>query len=285
MTTPSPPDGWVQCGCGARHWGRYGAAGLLLSDGGRIVLQHRAPWSHHGGTWALPGGALRRDENAWQGALREAEEEAGIDEAAVTPVATSVLRHPDWSYTTVLARARGALGVSATDAESVAVSWVPIGEVDQRELLPAFADGWPTLRSMLAIDAHVVVDAANVVGSRPDGWWKDRRGAAQRLVERLDLLAAAGVPAALLGLPGERWWPDWTVVTEGAARGAAGTGRVGVVPASGSGDDTIVDVTRSLAAGTVAVVTADRGLASRVRDAGAAVVRPRALLELLDDSR
>ncbi|PNG19000.1 NTP pyrophosphohydrolase, partial [Streptomyces cahuitamycinicus] len=38
----------------------------------------------------------------------------------------------------------------------------------------------------------VVVDAANVVGSVPDGWWRDRRGAAERLRDRL---ASEGVPA------------------------------------------------------------------------------------------
>ena len=51
-------DGWVEIGDGRRFWGRFGAAGLLLRDpDGRVLLQHRATWSHFGDTWGLPGGA------------------------------------------------------------------------------------------------------------------------------------------------------------------------------------------------------------------------------------
>ncbi|GAB2607293.1 NUDIX hydrolase [Pseudactinotalea suaedae] len=280
-------DGWVECRCGARHWGRSGAAGLLLTDGARVVLQHRAEWSHQGGTWGLPGGALHAEETAVAGALREAAEEAGIDAGRVRPVATSVLSHPDWSYTTVLARTDPGLHVEATDAESLEIRWVPMADVADRRLLPAFGDAWPDLRAMLDVDLQVVVDAANVVGSRPDGWWRDRRGAAERLLGSLETLAATGVPAAFAGLPGERWWPAWHVVVEGAARGAetSGTGRsaVEVVRASGSGDDTIVEVTTGLVQGgaRAIVVTADRELAVRCGTAGATVVGPGSLLALV----
>ena len=56
-------DGWVLSDTGGMFWGRHGAAGLLLRaplpDGTRaVLLQHRAAWSHQGGTWALPGGTL-----------------------------------------------------------------------------------------------------------------------------------------------------------------------------------------------------------------------------------
>ena len=84
-----PGDGWVECGCGLRHWGLFGAAGLLLvrrDDGHRataVVLQHRAEWSHHGGTWGIPGGARMPDEDEVAAALREAAEEAGIDPVSV----------------------------------------------------------------------------------------------------------------------------------------------------------------------------------------------------------
>src|SRR5690625_952015 len=120
---PSDGDGWVHCRCGQRHWGRFGAAGLLLADDeGQVVLQHRAPWSHHGGTWGVPGGARNEGETAVQAAVREAGEEAGV-RPPVDPHATHVLDHPDWSYTTVLAHAPAGLPVQATDAESVQVRW------------------------------------------------------------------------------------------------------------------------------------------------------------------
>ncbi|WP_434081036.1 NUDIX domain-containing protein [Sanguibacter sp. Z1732] len=170
-------DGWVSCACGQRHWGRYGAAGLLLADGGgQVVLQHRAPWSHHGGTWGIPGGARNAGESAVQAAVREAGEEAGVQDP-VLPHASHELAHPDWSYTTVLAHVPGGMQVRATDAESVQVRWYPLDRVTALPLLGAFAEAWPLLRRMLRTRAVLVVDAANVVGSRPDGWWKDRAGA------------------------------------------------------------------------------------------------------------
>lgn len=148
-------DGWVACACGRSHWGRLGAAGLLLvrrdpsGAPDAVVLQHRAPWSDQGGTWGLPGGALAPDEDAETGALREAAEEAGIDPAHVRVTGTSVLRHPDWSYTTVLADAAGPVEPAATDAESVEVRWVPMDEVAGLPLLAAFGDAWPDLRRRL----------------------------------------------------------------------------------------------------------------------------------------
>lgn len=150
-----PGDGWVECRCGRRHWGLYGAAGLLLVRRGadaratHVVLQHRAPWSDQGGTWGLPGGAREPDETAAQAALREAHEEAGVDAAGVAVRGEHVLTHPDWSYTTVLADSLTPFHPAVTDAESLAVAWVAVEDVPARELLPAFADAWPLLRTRL----------------------------------------------------------------------------------------------------------------------------------------
>jgi hypothetical protein len=132
----------------------------------------------------------------------------------------------------------------------------------------------------------VVVDAANVVGSRPDGWWRDRAGAARRLLADLAPLAADGIPDAALpdNLPRaalSHWWPRVVVVVEGAARSVAHDrsppGLV-VVAASGSGDDRIVDavteVPETPTRAPVLVVTADRELRRRVEQAGAAVTGP-----------
>jgi len=153
--TRRPGDGWVTCGCGRRHWGLHGAAGLLLvrrDSAGRathVVLQHRAPWSDQGGTWALPGGAREPGETAVDAALREAREEAGLDPRVVAVRGEHVLTHPDWSYTTVLADALAPFEPTVTDAESVEVVWVRLDEVTDRPLLPAFADAWPALRANL----------------------------------------------------------------------------------------------------------------------------------------
>ncbi|GAB3161583.1 hypothetical protein GCM10027059_12120 [Myceligenerans halotolerans] len=149
-------DEWVECG-DHRHWGRYGAAGLLLvkrgADGApaHLVLQHRALWSHMGGTWGIPGGALAPGESAADGALREAAEEAAVDPAVVDVVGTHVLEHPVWSYTTVVAEVLPGARVvpRAADAESLAVRWVALTELARLTLLPAFEAALPDLLNLL----------------------------------------------------------------------------------------------------------------------------------------
>jgi hypothetical protein len=118
---------------------------------------------------------------------------------------------------------------------------------------------------------RIVVDGANVVGSRPDGWWADRPGAARRLWERLRLLADGGA--------------DVILVLEGKARSGVpeGAGPPRVVHARGEGDAMILDVVRDQAdPDQWAVVTADRDLAERVRALGAHVVGPTQLWRTLD---
>ncbi|WP_413602224.1 NUDIX domain-containing protein [Curtobacterium sp. Curtsp57] len=275
-----PGDAWAYGPDGTKAWGVFGAAGLLVDDGrGRVLLQHRVEWSHHGGTWGIPGGARHEHEDAVTGALRESAEEAGVPLDGVDLRHTSVLDLGFWTYTTVVGRASRPFEPVIADRESLALSWVPVDEVDDLPLHPGFGASWPALRSAIEVTPHVVVDAANVVGSVPDGWWKDRAGAASRLVDGLTALAAVGVPAPLLDLGFTRWWPRWTVVLEGDARGATsepGPG-VSVVLADGSGDDAIVAAaSAAVAAGEapVVVVTADRELRARVEAIGATTRGP-----------
>lgn len=111
----------------------------------------------------------------------------------------------------------------------------------------------------------VIVDAANVVGSVPDGWWRDRRGAAERLRDRL----------AADGVPGHEGPVEVVLVVEGAARGVESVPGVRVEAASGSGDDRMVELVAEAAGRAVLVVTADRELRRRVTELGAEVAGPR----------
>ncbi|WP_406049004.1 hypothetical protein [Kribbella sp. NBC_00889] len=122
----------------------------------------------------------------------------------------------------------------------------------------------------------IVVDAANVVGSRPDGWWRDRPGAARRLLRQLTSLQERLEDTEIV------------VILEGAARSATSgpdapdTADLRIVLAPGSGDDTIVTTTAAITDAHVTVVTADRGLRDRLEPTGATTTRPRWLLDQLE---
>ncbi len=153
-------NGWVQCGLGHRHWGRFGAAGLLLRRDGseheeattsapQILMQHRAVWTADGGTWGVPGGARDSHESAQEAALREAGEDAGIVSEGVDALEEFVDDHGGgWSYTTVLARLVRPV-VLVPQEESEELRWVPIDDVDGLVLHGGFARTWPRLRILL----------------------------------------------------------------------------------------------------------------------------------------
>lgn len=293
-----PGDAWVEAATGERFWGRFGAAGLLAHDASRgVLLQHRAEWSHFGGTWGIPGGALQQGEGAVAAALREAHEEAGVPAAAITIRGTRVVDREVWSYTTVIGEVVEPFEPVVGDAESVELAWIPIDQVTDRPLHPAFGQAWPVLARLLQEPPlTIVVDAANVVGSVPNGWWKDRQGATQKLIDRLVPLVAAGLPADRLSLDAATWHASMDVIVEGGARGAQVTpspaaadstprpcGELSVVDSSGSGDDAIVSRTQQrLSMGAqVIVVTSDRELRARVAALGANYQGVNWLLEML----
>ena len=261
-------NGWVRCELGHRHWGRFGAAGLLAYvASGPVLLQQRTWWSHHGGTWGLPGGARDSHESALGAALREAHEECGVPPGAVQQRAVFTDDHGGWSYTTVLAEATEPFAVRSDNDESDEVAWVPSGSVSALALHPGLAAHWAELAAELS-PVTIIVDSANVVGSRPDGWWRDRVGATVRLADQLVSLVTGGLTelpdgmappgsgitpagpapgAGYLPLDGRRrgelarmgdgrttlrWLPDVTLVVEGEARPAA-DGRVRPGPRAG----------------------------------------------------
>jgi 8-oxo-dGTP diphosphatase len=166
------------------------------------------------------------------------------------------------------------------------------------------------------MDVTLIVDGANVMGSRADGWWRDRAGAMARLHGELAALAAAGIAGPVPGEPGAagrtgaageagaegsaaeqagaegeagaagetaggRWFPEVLLVVEGRARAVldlvAPAPRVRVVAAPGEGDDEIASLAGRLT-GPRVVVTADRELRRRCEAAGAAVTGPGWLL-------
>ena len=153
-------DGWVISDNGAHFWGRHGAAGLLLRaprpDGSAaVLLQHRAPWSHQGGTWGLPGGARDSHETAEQAAVREAHEEAGLPAHQLTVRTTVVTAQISgqsgarWTYTTVVADASELLD-TVPNRESSELRWVAEDEVAELPLHPGFAASWQRLRAVTA---------------------------------------------------------------------------------------------------------------------------------------
>ena len=154
-------DGWVISDSGAHFWGRFGAAGLLLraprSDGTpAVLLQHRAVWSHQGGTWGLPGGARDSHETPEETAVREAHEEAGLlaerlaVRATVVTAEVAGIAGTHWTYTTVVADA-GELLHTVPNRESAEMRWVAEDEVADLPLHPGFAASWERLRTATAL--------------------------------------------------------------------------------------------------------------------------------------
>jgi 8-oxo-dGTP diphosphatase len=153
-------DGWVLSDDGSHFWGRHGAAGLLLRAPGpdgsaAVLLQHRAPWSHQGGTWGLPGGARDSHETVEEAAVREANEEAGLTADRLTVRTTVVTAEVSgasgayWTYTTVIADAPEQL-VTVPNRESSELRWVAEDDVADLPLHPGFAASWAQLRSVTA---------------------------------------------------------------------------------------------------------------------------------------
>lgn len=158
-------NGWAAGPDGTKRWGRFGAAGLVLCAGGEsgpsVLLQHRAPWTAQGGTWAVPGGAIDSHETPTEAALRESVEETALDPRLVTVHATLVTAGPydadpqrpelagQWTYTSVIASTTTNAPIpTEPNEESVELRWVGFEEIFSYPLLPAFELAWPRIREI-----------------------------------------------------------------------------------------------------------------------------------------
>lgn len=143
----------VRCSCGETHWGAHGAAGLLLvhrspDDRTEVLLERRGPTCQHAGSWGIPGGAMEPGETALACALREAQEEVGIDATEARVLAEYVDDHGPWSYTTIVVETGEALPPVADGHEVVAARWVDVTAVRRMQLHPALRVRWPELLTL-----------------------------------------------------------------------------------------------------------------------------------------
>lgn len=126
-----------------------------------LLMQHRALWTNAGGTWALPGGARDSHESAAEAAVRETVEETALDPALIEIRHCKVTAGPHpgdparpalaggWTYTTVLALTRGGEPIAVDpNEESLELRWVPLGEVEELPLMPAFREAFPRLKGL-----------------------------------------------------------------------------------------------------------------------------------------
>lgn len=248
-------DGFVRCACGHWHWGTHGAAGLLVFDPARgVLLQRRAWWTHHGHTWAVPGGAVRSDETPRQGAIREAVEEAQLPPESLRVLAQSTEEHHTWRYTTVLATTRAAVTAHDDSGESAELRWVPPERVERFPLHRDFAAAWPTLAGQLDRELVLIVEGASVSP------------------EPLNALAASPLPATALeighGPDDARLWSWWPRLLRTAGP-----------------DESLASARqahRERPGDHVVVVTADGELRGRAAAEGVATIAPATLLSLVD---
>ncbi|MFM2045961.1 MAG: hypothetical protein RL383_38 [Actinomycetota bacterium] len=130
-----------------------GAAGLLLVrtdlDEPHVLLQLRAAWTHGGGTWALPGGALDSHEDSYTAAAREAWEEAGIHPDNLVFKDLFSDDHGNWRYDTVIAHTSSDAGAHEANPESDELRWVRVDDVARFDLHPGLRGSWTDILPMV----------------------------------------------------------------------------------------------------------------------------------------
>lgn len=142
---------WATCAAGHTHWGRHGAAGVLVRHAAdrsvRFLLQHRARGVHHGGTWGIPGGAIERGETPEQAAWREAREELGLRPDGLRPLGSHLDDHGGWGYHTLVVDSPDGFAVRGLTFETgpEGCRWLTAAEARTVPLHPGLASSWPAL--------------------------------------------------------------------------------------------------------------------------------------------
>ena len=144
---------------GHRHWGEYGAAGMLayhIKDGEVwYLLQKRSQYTHGGGTWSIPGGALRRGESPVDGACREVAEELGSMPRGLAYTGTVTTDFGGWKYHTIVFRSPE-LFTAAGNWEAAEHRWVTAARIADLPLHSGFAAAFP--------QAAAIAEAASGTG-------------------------------------------------------------------------------------------------------------------------
>jgi 8-oxo-dGTP diphosphatase len=154
MAAARSGDGFVRGSDGHVRWGLFGAAGVVFvvadpQHGPHVLLQLRSGFSHEGGTWSCPGGALDAGESPVDGALREASEEVGAPAEPMHVLGEHVFSPAvEWSYTTVVVQVPSRFG-RPLNFETEAIEWVPVADVASRPLHAGFAAAWPYVRPIV----------------------------------------------------------------------------------------------------------------------------------------
>ena len=157
-------QGAGQQGDGQGDRGVRGKGGRRLE----VLLQLRAAWTHRGGCWGLPGGAVADGEQPAEAALRELEEETGLPSRVLVLGGAQCQEHGTWRYTTVTAQAPSTAAwdrLLPVDRESAGLAWValstePGAEGAVRWAVPRpVADGaeHPVLGALAAVWSELAV--------------------------------------------------------------------------------------------------------------------------------
>jgi protein-tyrosine-phosphatase/ADP-ribose pyrophosphatase YjhB (NUDIX family) len=234
-------------------WGSS-AAGLLIRDRGRVLMQQRALGVQYPGTWSIPGGAVAGKESPTDAALRETREETGLRRRDLHLTDLSHVAEPvrGWTYTTVVARLRKrARGAQLRPSwEASRHDWVRIEDVDTLPLHPGFAASWPAVRPLLRKPVRVLFICLGNVCRSP---------LAEVLLRRMVVEAGVPILVASAGTWAEVRQPMYATTAGCAARhGLDGSAHVSrqLVHADIAAHDIIV--TLDSKAGEVVRTIADR---------------------------